>query len=83
MQWYGHVFFSCVLSFVLNTAEHEIYQAHKCFKNANHGLLLVHVTKRGDGRQRTIEHLCEKTDPRGFPTRSDTNRVVQPHKITR
>ena len=27
------------------------------------------------------EPRCEKTGPRGFPTRSDTNRAVQPQKM--
>ena len=30
-----------------------------------------------------IESRREKTGLRGFPTRSDTNRAVQPHKMAR
>ena len=32
---------------------------------------------------RLYEPRCEKTGLRGFPTRSDTNRAVQPQKMAR
>ena len=44
----------------------EFTKLIKVSKSANPGLCLVHLTKRDDDRQMTIEHRCEKTGLRGF-----------------
>ena len=77
----GILTFMSRINFMLNSVEHEL--SMKCFYRLYHILLLAIFVLDIHYKFTTYEKHHEKTPSSRFPTRSDTNRAVYPHKSIR